>query len=109
MKLKFLFVLSFVVVMTTSVFAEEADKRLFKYAEFDEVDKILAAGYDVGYRDEKERTALMIAAAGNDDPMVISKLIGVGAELNQLYLSGYTAFLVAALESNYSVLELLNS
>ncbi len=62
----------------------------------EQVQQAAAGGADVNARDSADRTVLMLAAASNPDPVVISILLKAGAKINARGPNGWTALMMAA-------------
>jgi len=61
-----------------------------------QIQQAVTGGADVNARDAAGRTVLMLAAASNPDPAVISILLKAGAKINARGPNGWTALMMAA-------------
>ncbi len=61
-----------------------------------QIQQAVGSGADVNARDAADRTVLMLAAASNPDPAVISILLKAGAKINARGPNGWTALMLAA-------------
>ena len=96
---------------TAVIDAAARDKKLVGICKKGSVQEIRAAlqeGADPNARNEEDRTALMLAAAGNPDAEVVSILLKAGARVNETRRNGWTALMeAAAFNRNPKVLSLL--
>ncbi len=96
---------------TAAIDAAARDKKLVSICKKGSVQEIQAAlqdGADPNARNEEDRTALMLAAAGNKDAEVVSLLLKAGAKVNETRKDGWTALMeAAAFNRNPKVLSLL--
>ncbi|MGA2640265.1 MAG: ankyrin repeat domain-containing protein [Spirochaetia bacterium] len=73
-----------------------------------QIQQAVTSGADVNARDAADRTVLMLAAASNPDPAVISILLKAGAKINARGPNGWTALMMAAYDNpNPEVVETL--
>ena len=96
---------------TAAIDSAARDKKLVgicKKGSVQEIQAALQEGADPNARNEEDRTALMLAAAGNPDAEAVSILLKAGARVNETRRDGWTALMeAAAFNRNPKVLSLL--
>src|SRR5262245_25867536 len=81
-------------------------KDAVRQGSVEELRRLLTDGADIDARDDHGQTALMLAAADGDAP-VVEWLVGLGADLNRTAKYGLSALMLAVVNGHVDVVRLL--